>query len=96
MTQTAFARSLGLAQPSMSNLLNGKTAPGAVTLLKLAEIYDANPQWVMYGDEPEKFSEVVAGAGLDSEVADRYRKLSDGQRRMFMAMLTAIEAGNGS
>lgn len=50
MAQKTLAARLRLSGNAVSKLESGKSkAPSSVTLLKIAAIFEANPDWIMHG-----------------------------------------------
>lgn len=50
MLQTTLAKGLGLSGTAVSKIESGKSkAPSAATLMKIAAIFEANPEWIMRG-----------------------------------------------
>ncbi|MCP5046062.1 MAG: helix-turn-helix transcriptional regulator [bacterium] len=60
ISQKDFAAKMGIAASFLSEVEKGKTKPGYNFLIKLAEIFNVNPSWVLLG-YGEKF--LGAGAG---------------------------------
>ena len=50
LTQSQLAKSIGVAQPSISSLLNGKTGPSIDLIRKLSENYSLSYNWLIAGD----------------------------------------------
>ena len=50
MLQNALAARLGVSGNAVSKLESGKSkSPSSATLLKIAAIFEANPDWIMHG-----------------------------------------------
>ena len=50
ITQKDFAASIGIRHEAISRYLNGKSKPGLDTIMKIAQVYNVDPGWLMgYG-----------------------------------------------
>ena len=54
ITQKTLAEKLGVAQPTISNIINGRDRLGRQTAFKWAEILDVDPLWLMTQGEQGK------------------------------------------
>ena len=54
ISQKDFAASIGIRHEAISRYLNGKSKPGLNTIMKIAEVYNVDPGWLMgYSDKNE-------------------------------------------
>jgi transcriptional regulator with XRE-family HTH domain len=50
MLQVTLARTIGISGTALSKIESGKSkSPSASTLLKIAAVFEANPDWIMHG-----------------------------------------------
>lgn len=72
ITQKTLAEKLGVAQPTISNIINGRDRLGRQTAFKWAEILDVDPLWLMtqgeQGKNPNVTEDPVPTKALDPDI----------------------------
>lgn len=76
LTVVAFGTRIGITNPSVSNIENGKTNPSDQTIRSICREFGVNELWLRYGEEggemyQQKSREEELGALLKSVLADR-------------------------
>lgn len=76
LTVVAFGARIGITNPSVSNIENGKTNPSDQTIRSICREFGVNELWLRYGEEggemyQQKSREEELGALLKSMLADR-------------------------
>ena len=76
LTVVAFGERIGITNPSVSNIENGKTNPSDQTIRSICREFGVNELWLRYGEEggemyQQKSREEELGALLKSVLADR-------------------------
>ena len=76
LTVVAFGARIGITNPSVSNIENGKTNPSDQTIRSICREFGVNELWLRYGEEggemyQQKSREEELGALLKSVLADR-------------------------
>lgn len=88
MPQLTLAKAIGIKQPSLSQLERGKSkSPAASTLLRIAAVLEANPEWIMHGrGHPFEIDAVES----DSEMRDVFSQLSPAHQAAILAAAKAL------
>lgn len=90
MTQEQLASAIGISGPSVSQLETGVSkSPAAATLLKIAAVFDANPDWILDGKGEPFVSSAVDG--VRDELAAIAADLPDGQVAALLAAAKALK-----
>lgn len=68
MLQAALAKRIGLSGTAVSKIESGKSkAPSAATLMKIAAVFEANPEWIMRGvGHPYELQTTASRSDMDS------------------------------
>jgi len=64
MKQKEFARSLGISEPSMSEIENGKYKPGHDFLYNIVKTHNVNLYYLLFGDGEMFLESLTIGGGL--------------------------------
>lgn len=89
MKKSELARAIGIRAQSMGDIESGKTkAPASSTLLRIAAILDANPDWIInYRGHPTNKSE---DGNLAAEMAKVMSELSHDQQATLLAVAKSL------
>lgn len=88
MLQVSLAKQLGISPTAVSKLESGRSkAPAAATLLKIAAIFEANPDWIMHGRGHPYELQAVENS---SEMMAIFEKLSPEKQAAILAAARAI------
>lgn len=90
MTQPQLAKELGVQQSSVSELETGiSKSPSALTLLKIAKIFDVNPEYLLTGKgNMQKSGETLSDDEL--ELVMRFRDLSSEGRQYILSRCLSL------
>ena len=91
LSQVDLATSIGIKGPSVSNLETGKSKnPAASTLLKLAAVLEANPDWIVSG-RGDPFEGPTFTEGDEAELISIFKSLPNEQKAMVMAVAKTLK-----
>lgn len=90
MKQVELATECGLTQAALSNLETDPTRkPSSPTLLKIADVLEANPEWILTGvGEPHAWAPVTSPDQVD--LLRLYKRLSMRQREEALAFMRGL------
>lgn len=90
MRQSALAKEIGITAQSLGAIENGKTkSPSASTLLKLAAVLDANPEWIIHGRGTPTIPKATPTTA--DEFAAVFRELSPEHQAALLAAAKALK-----
>ena len=88
MLQITLARELGVSGTAISKIESGKSkAPSADTLMKIAAIFEANPNWIMKGEGHPYEIQTEASS---TEMAKVFSGLSPGHQAAILAAAKSL------
>jgi len=86
-SQGEFARLIGCAQSTLSEIESGEThLPSAPVLAKMTEILGMTDRWVLYGED----GEIQTPTPEEQELLTNFRRLSDEARRAIAETVKAL------
>lgn len=61
LTNAEFAQKLGVSPASLSHIFSGRNRPSLDVIMHIFRAYpDIRSQWLLFGEEPVKYSEIAA------------------------------------
>jgi transcriptional regulator with XRE-family HTH domain len=90
MSQASLARALGIKPPSLSEIeLNKTKSPSASTLLKIAAILDANPDWIINGRGTHTLQS--SDSDVDAQMSMVFGQLTTEQKHTLLAVAKSLK-----
>ena len=90
MKQAELARLIGIKPQSLGGIELGKSkAPSASTLLRLAAVLDANPDWIITGKGSHELS--ATPGGTSAELAAIYETLAPELQAALLAAAKSLK-----
>ena len=91
LSQVQLAKAVGISGPSVSNLETGVSKmPASTTLLRLAAVLEANPDWIISGrGDPYEWPTFTEGD--EAELISVFKSLGNEQKAMMMAVAKSLK-----
>mgnify|MGYP003524969847 CR=1 FL=1 len=91
MNQTQLATAIGVTPSAISQLERDiSTTPSAQTLMELARVLRASPEWIQHGTGAMELE--VGAQPEEGELLEAWRGLSAGQQRALISAMRALAA----
>ena len=88
MLQITLAKAIGVSGTALSKIESGLSkAPAAATLLKIAAVFEANPEWIMHGTG-QPFE--IQNKATQGELAAVFSELTPDKQAMILAAAKAL------
>jgi len=94
-SQQNFADACGVRKNSVSQWVNGITAPGNVSAVKISRVFGVDPLWIMGEDVPKYKSTVnqtIVMSEHEKEMLLKYRGLLPQYRKLIDDMIQSLSA----
>ena len=91
ITQAEFARTIGIASNTVSQIENGQRNPGGAVIKSICREFGVNETWLRTG-EGDMFAPLKADEEIAEFMAEVLQDDDDAFRRRFVSMLARLDA----
>ena len=89
-SQQRFVEKTGINKGSVSQYVNGSNVPSSLRAMKIADIFNVSPAWVMGFDVPMERSVAEEKAEQDVKLIRKFAKLNQRDKDLIMSMMDSM------